>query len=113
MIINPDEAERQQNMLSAVDDLVVPRDYQSQDPASLRDIDIREFGQLVRIHDEAATFFYNLHCCVKPHFIGKVDSSTLGKAIADTLHNGELFALLKSLLLSYDETIKNGMFCIP
>ena len=50
----------------ALKQVIVSSDYDSADPQSAADIDLREFGHLLRISDGMADYIYSLHAHVKP-----------------------------------------------
>ena len=54
----------------------VPDYYESSDPGTMTDINLRERTHLIRVSDHAAEFFYYLHSEMSVFFQQKVDNST-------------------------------------
>lgn len=87
------------NAKKCIDTLIVDNSYVSSDPLALVDTDIREYGHLTRISDEAATFFYRLHAAVKSYFFkGRVTRGTPGRAELEILNRDDIVIFLQAAL---------------
>lgn len=82
LIKNQVLAEKRELMISALDGVCVRKDYTSDEPGTLTDIDIREYGHLIRVNDTTAKFFYELHCVIKPYFMVPVETDSVQKVLA-------------------------------
>ena len=92
----PALAAHRECLINAMDGICVRGNYVPQYPDSLIDINIREYGHLIRITDSVAEFFYRLHCAVKPHFTSSVESDTMENCL-DIVKKNSVVWLLRFL----------------
>ena len=71
-------------------------EYESSDPSSLQDINIREYGHLTRINDEAAAYFYALYSNINTLFAKRkvITRKTPSLALKNALEDNSLLTLL-------------------
>ena len=104
-------AERQMNegILNSLASISVSDQYVSDDPVSLIDTNIREYGHLTRINDSAATLFYHIHGAVKPHLMkGIVTRQTPNNAEKAVLNNKKLLDMLNATFPNHSQQIFEG-----
>ena len=51
-----------------MESMTITVEYKSPDSSSLQDVNIREYGHMTRINDEAAEYFYALHSSINAFF---------------------------------------------
>ena len=95
-------------IFESLQSIIVGKDYVSEDPSSLEDINIREFGNLIRVNDEMAKYFYELHAYVKPYFTKRVTRNTPSIAKRTLASNPELMALITHLFSSESDELQQG-----
>ena len=105
----PALAAHRECLIKAMDGICVRGNYVSQDPDSLIDINIREYGHLIRITDSVAEFFYRLHCAVKPHFTSSVESDTMENCLDIVKKNTVLFGYFASCFPSVSQENPQGI----
>lgn len=109
LIKNQVLAEKRELMISALDGVCVRKDYTSDEPGTLTDIDIREYGHLIRVNDTTAKFFYELHCVIKPYFMVPVETDSVQKVLASLKINESLFQSLQLALPTLDSPNQRGL----
>ena len=82
------------DILQALQSVTVGKDYISQDPLSMADVEIREHGKLVRINDCMAQYFYELFAKVKAYYTKYVTRSTPSTAEDKLAKDPNLLALI-------------------
>lgn len=108
-ITKPPIAARREVLISMIDSVCVTEGYVSDDPQSLKDIEIREYGHLIRVNDAAARFAYALHCHLKPFFMTCVECTTISQATVSAQTNEELFSYFKTCFPSSSQESCRGL----
>ena len=112
VIQKPELAEWRESLIAALESVCVPKDYASEEPSTMADIDIREYGHLTRVNDTVAAFFYQLHCEIKPTFMVPVESDTVQKVLENLKQNQELFQTLQRAFPTLLDTSKQRGLCM-
>ena len=105
-----DATTKEELMLDCLASITVGSHYQSEDPVSLMDIECREYGQLMRVSDDAATMFYHIHSAVKCYFSkSHVTRNTPRTAESNVKKSPSLLQRVKSLFDKHPADIVTGM----
>ena len=85
-------------------------EYKTSDPSSLQNENIREYGHLTRINDEAAEYFYALHSSINVFFAKRtVTRSTPRMAIKNAFQDDSLLVLFgEAVNGASTEVLKGG-----